>query len=134
LPCDDGIVVVMEKLSVREYFQLPETLQPEELVYGTVVREPAMPAYGHQNVVTRLMVMLYRHVEEHGIGICVSPMDVVLDESAALVVQPDILVVTKERLGIVRERIWAVAAHRAPRSHHEARMVPPVRGPRMLAG
>jgi Uma2 family endonuclease len=106
LPCDDGIVVVMEKLSVREYFQLPETLQPEELVYGTVVREPAMPAYGHQNVVTRLMVMLYRHVEEHGIGICVSPMDVVLDESAALVVQPDILVVTKERLGIVRERIW----------------------------
>ncbi len=32
---DDGIVVVvvvMEKFSVHEYFQLPETLQPEELV------------------------------------------------------------------------------------------------------
>ena len=63
----------MEKLSVQEYFQLPETLQPEELVYGTVVREPAMPAYGHQSVVTRLMVMLYRHVEEHGLGIYNQP-------------------------------------------------------------
>jgi Uma2 family endonuclease len=62
--------------------------------------------YGHQSVVTRLTVLLYRHVEERGMGVCVSPMDVVLDEAAALVVQPDILVVTKERLGIILDRIW----------------------------
>jgi Uma2 family endonuclease len=96
----------MEKRSVREYFELPETMMPMELVHGVVVREPAMPAYGHQSVATRLTARLLAHVEERSLGICLHPMDVVLDEAAALVVQPDILVVTRERLGIVRERIW----------------------------
>jgi Uma2 family endonuclease len=95
----------MEKLTVREYFELPETLRPMELDHG-VVREPAMPAYGHQSLVTRLTARLFAHVEERGLGICVQPMDVVLDERAALVVQPDIIVVTNERLSIVRDRIW----------------------------
>jgi len=46
LSADDGIVVVgmtgPDKLSVVEYFDLEETLRPTELVYGVVVREPAM--------------------------------------------------------------------------------------------
>lgn len=95
----------MEKLTVREYLELPETLRPMELDHG-VVREPAMPAYGHQSLVTRLTAHLFGHVEARGLGICVQPMDVVLDERAALVVQPDIIVVTNERLSIVRDRIW----------------------------
>ena len=96
----------MEKLTVDEYFGQPETMRPMELVYG-VVREPPSPLYGHQSIVTRLTVLLATHVEERGLGrVCVSPMDVVLDEPAALVVQPDIIFVATERLDIIRDRIW----------------------------
>ena len=96
----------MERLSVHEYFRLAETMRPMELVYG-VVREPPAPRYGHQSIVTRLTALLFAHVEEHHLGrLCVSPVDVVLDEHAALVVQPDVIFVSNERLAIVRDRIW----------------------------
>jgi Uma2 family endonuclease len=55
---------------------------------------------------TRLLALLYAHVQQEGIGEVLSPMDVVLDEVAALVVQPDLVFVTQERRGIIRERIW----------------------------
>lgn len=96
----------MKQLTVDQYFQMPETMRPMELVYG-VVREPPAPRYGHQSVVTRLTCLLDRHVHEHALGsVCVSPVDVVLDEPAALVVQPDIIFVAQQRLHIVRDRVW----------------------------
>ena len=76
-----------------------------ELVYG-FVREPAMPNYQHQWIATRLLALLYGHVQARGVGEVLSPMDVVLDEAAALVVQPDIVFVSRDRLGIIRDRIW----------------------------
>ena len=96
----------MDPLTVREYFTHPETLRRMELVYG-VVREPPSPRFGHQSIVTRLTVLLDTHVRERALGrVCVSPIDVVLDEPAALVVQPDIIFVAQARLGIVRDRVW----------------------------
>lgn len=93
-------------MTVYEYFGLPEQMRPMELVYG-VVREPPSPRYGHQSVVTRLTVVLDTYVREHSLGVvCVSPMDVVLDEAAALVVQPDVLFVSRARTSIIRERVW----------------------------
>ena len=94
------------KLSVVEYLDLEETLQPMELVYGTVVREPAMPSWTHQQVSLRLSALLQAHVEELGLGGVSPPVDVVLDVEAALVVQPDLVFVSNERRGIVRERVW----------------------------
>jgi Uma2 family endonuclease len=91
---------------VDDYFKKPEGLRPMELVYG-FVREPPAPQYGHQSVVTRLSSLLDSHAREHGIGrVCVSPVDVVLDRAAALVVQPDIVFIASERLHIVQARIW----------------------------
>lgn len=95
----------VDKLKVVDYFALPETTRPMELVYG-VVREPPLPAYGHQLVSARLTALLHLHVEEHGLGEVSSPVDVVLDMDAALVVQPDIVYISKDRLAIVRERVW----------------------------
>ena len=69
-------------------------------------REPPMPSYEHQRIVTRLIVRLYTHVEQRGIGQILSPMDVVLDDKAALVVQPDIIFVHRDRLAIIKERVW----------------------------
>ena len=95
-----------DKLSVVEYFTLEETLRPMELVYGVVVREPAMPGWSHQLLSARLTALLYAHVEELGIGQVSSPVDVVLDAEAALVVQPDIVFISHARRDIVRDRIW----------------------------
>jgi Uma2 family endonuclease len=103
---DDGIVVVMERLTTNEYFLLSESMRPMELVYG-YVREPPAPRYGHQSIVTRLTVLLDGHVRARGLGqVCVSPVDVGLDGGAALVVQPDIIFISRERAHIVRDRIW----------------------------
>lgn len=94
-----------ETLSVVEYFDLAETTRPMELVYG-VVREPPMPAFGHQLISARLTALLYDHVEQFRLGQVTSPVDVVLDAQAALVVQPDIVFISHDRRPIVRERVW----------------------------
>src|SRR2546425_4656291 len=94
------------RLTVDEYFRYPETLRPNELVFG-LVREPPAPRYGHQSIVTRVTVMLDLHVRARGLGtVCVSPVDVVLDYKDALVVQPDVLFVSAERLDIICDRVW----------------------------
>jgi len=87
--------------TVNSYFSGPEQLRRTELVWG-IVREPPAPKYGHQSVVTRTVVLLDHYVREHGSGrVCVSPVDVVLDPGKALVVQPDVVCVSNERLEIV---------------------------------
>jgi Uma2 family endonuclease len=97
---------LLDPLTVDQYFRLPETLRPMELVYG-VVREPPAPRFGHQSIVTVTTVLLDQHVRTHGLGkVCVSPVDVVLDRGRALVVQPDVIFVATERLGIIDERVW----------------------------
>jgi Uma2 family endonuclease len=99
-------MTTLRRLSVDEYFELPETMRPMELVYG-VVREPPAPRYAHQALVTHLGALMDVFVRRHQLGkVCVSPVDVVLDESAALVVQPDIIFVGRDRLSIIRERIF----------------------------
>ncbi len=96
----------MKKLSIAEYFRMPETIRRMELVHG-FVREPPAPRYGHQSLITHLTALLDLHVRPRNLGqVCVSPVDVVLDEAAALVVQPDIIFIRKERLHIVRDRVW----------------------------
>jgi len=93
-------------ISVDTYLTGPEDLRRRELVWG-VVREPAAPRFGHQSVVTRTTVILDTHVRAAELGmVCVAPIDVVLDEANALVVQPDVLFISQARAAIVREQIW----------------------------
>jgi Uma2 family endonuclease len=93
-----------KKISVDAFFRMPETKQPQELVYG-YVREPPMPAFGHSTVLLRLAELLRAHVREYGLGI-VGMADVVLDREAGLVVQPDLFFISAGRLGIVEDRVW----------------------------
>jgi Uma2 family endonuclease len=77
-----------------------------ELVWG-VVHEPPAPRFGHQAVVTRALVILDLHVRSRQLGVvCVAPVDVVLDEPKALIVQPDVVFVSTERAAIVRDQVW----------------------------
>lgn len=93
------------RISTSDYFRMPETNRPSELAYG-VVREPPAPLYGHQKVVGQLFHLLKTHVEMDNLGaVCVSPIDVVLDEAAALVVQPDVIFVSNERSSIIHNYI-----------------------------
>ena len=95
-----------EHHSVVEYLAGPEDLTRKELVWG-IVREPAAPTCSHQAVVGRTFVVLATYAGRHMLGrVLVSPVDVVLDESKALVLQPDIVFVAAARARIVRDRIW----------------------------
>ncbi len=95
-----------ERETVVDYLADEEELQRKELVWG-MVREPAAPLWGHQAIVTRATVVLYSHVRQHHLGqVCASPIDVVLDEGKALVLQPDIIFVSHARAGIVRQQVW----------------------------
>jgi Uma2 family endonuclease len=95
-----------ERITVTEYFAMPETTSPMELVYG-VVREPPAPRYGHQSIVTHVGALLDSHVRHTAFGVVsVSPLDVVLDRDRHLVVQPDLVVVAASRLYIIDQQVW----------------------------
>ncbi len=86
--------------------ELPETNQPTELWNGEILMAPA-PSPGHQDVVANLWLRFREFVEAHQLGkVYLSPVDVVL--TARRVVQPDLLFVAKENLGIVQDRIRGV--------------------------
>jgi Uma2 family endonuclease len=93
------------RLTTDEYLRTPETLLPQELVYGFVRDAPA-PAPRHQSTVLRFVLALVPHLEATGFGqLFVSPIDVVLDAGRDLVVQPDIIVISRNRLHIVADRV-----------------------------
>lgn len=93
-------------MTTDEYLRMPETMLPQELV-GGVVRDAPAPAPGHQWAVGQFFVALREHVLQHAWGrVWLSPIDVVLDRDRHLVVQPDIIVVSEARAGIVTDRVW----------------------------
>ena len=94
------------RLSLAAYLATEETNRPQELAYG-LLREPPAPGFNHQIVVGRIHVALDRHVRRFGLGeVVLSPVDVILDRKRALVVQPDIVFVSKDRREICVDRIW----------------------------
>jgi Uma2 family endonuclease len=106
---DDGIVVFImpaPRITTDEYLRMPETLLPQELVYG-LVRDAPAPTPGHQWVAGRFFITLMAHVDHFGLGgVWMSPIDVVLDRGGHLVVQPDVIMISTPRLAIVSNRIW----------------------------
>ena len=113
---DDGIVVVRLRrnefmaaaprlMSVDEYFRTPESVAPTELAFGNL-RVADAPTPNHQSVVAQLFLALRAHVVERRLGrVWLSPLDVVLDEDAALIVQPDLTFISNARQWIVQDRV-----------------------------
>ncbi len=100
------MVMIPGRQTVNEYLAGEESLTRQGLIWGSVLHEPA-PSYGHQAIVTRVVVLLSEYVREHRMGlVCVSPLDVILDEARALVVQPDVVFVSNERAAILRNQVW----------------------------
>lgn len=92
--------------SVEAYLSGAETTRPQELVWG-ILREPPAPGYPHQISVGQMFRRLDAHVRRYRLGqVVISPVDVILDRERALVVQPDIVFVSNDRLAICTDRIW----------------------------
>ena len=92
-------------MTVDEYFHTPESALPAQLRFG-VLHVAEAPAPRHQSAVAHLFRALDAYVRARGIGeVWLSPLDVVLDEERALIVQPDLMFISKENEWIVRDRV-----------------------------
>jgi Uma2 family endonuclease len=92
-------------MRVDDYFNTPETLTPTELVFGAM-RASDAPTPMHQSAVLHLCLALDHHVRQRQLGrVWIAPLDVVLSERDALIVQPDLLFISNEREWIVRDRV-----------------------------
>ena len=92
-------------MTTQEYLATPETVVPQELAYG-VLRVAESPLPIHQKAVAELFRALDSHVRARGLGeMWLSPLDVILDHERALVVQPDLLFISRERSSIVTDRV-----------------------------
>jgi Uma2 family endonuclease len=92
-------------MNLLEYFNTPETVLPQELIYGAVRVQDA-PFVSHQRTVFRMAMALANRSPWTPGEVLIAPVDVVLDMDRALVLQPDIVWVDAARDQIVRERIY----------------------------
>ena len=91
----------IQKLTYEDYALIPDDGRRHEILDGDHVMSPA-PKTKHQRLVLRLALALERHADEHGLGeVFVAPFDVLLSDHD--IVQPDIVFVSDDRLGIVDE-------------------------------
>lgn len=93
-------------MTVDEYFtETPLTVRPTELVFGAL-RVAESPTPRHQSLVADLFRALDVHVRANGSGrMWIAPLDVVLSVREALIVQPDLFFVSRERDWIVTDRV-----------------------------
>ena len=94
-------------MTTDEYlYDTEETNRINELAMG-VLREPPAPFFSHQAIVLKVARIWADHVEPRNLGrVAVAPVDVILDRERALVLQPDVLFVSTERLSIIRGPVW----------------------------
>jgi Uma2 family endonuclease len=92
-------------MSTSEYLRTPETTRVQELWEG-VVRVAESPTAWHQDLAFEIAVALRAHVRAHDLGkVWVAPLDVILDGDRALILQPDIVYVSEDRLDIVTDKV-----------------------------
>jgi Uma2 family endonuclease len=92
-------------MTTIEYLQTPESLLPVQIAYGEFQVADA-PTPRHQDAVKRYLLALDPFVEERRLGeVWLAPLDVILDAERALVVQPDLLFISKERAYILQDRV-----------------------------
>ncbi len=100
------MAVVPIKLTFEEFCQLPESNLPHELIDGEL-RMPAAPNWRHQEVLGNIYVALRKHVKERNLGyVALAPVDVVLDRTRPLVLQPDVLFISRERAEVVQDKVY----------------------------
>jgi Uma2 family endonuclease len=88
------------RFNYHDYLLLPEDKR-YEILDGELFVVPA-PNTRHQRLLVRILDVLLHHAREKNLGeVFVAPYDVILSDEN--IVQPDILFVSNERLGIIGE-------------------------------
>jgi len=89
-------------LTYDDYVATPNDGLRYEIHDGELSVSPP-PTYRHQQLLTRLLVILHAHVVAHDLGEVVpAPVAVVLADTTVL--EPDIVYLAKDRLGLVSAR------------------------------
>ena len=91
-------------MTTAEYLATEETLLPRELAYG-VLRVADSPGGPHQRIVGRLHLAMAPAAAAAGGEVVLSPMDIILDRDRALVVQPDLMFISRERSAIFKYKV-----------------------------
>src|SRR5688572_18836112 len=101
-----GAIAEVKRMTLREYFETPESVLPQELIYGAL-RAAESPTPMHQQAVAGLFLALHEHVSGQRLGeVWVAPLDVVLDPSGPLVVQPDLFVILIGGAATVTQKVF----------------------------
>src|SRR6185312_6560194 len=91
-------VVARMGMSADEYFTLPATSQPQNLIDGLLYVSPP-PSEVHEDTVTAIAAALRAHGREHGGYVIRSPFDCRLNDST--VIQPDVAYTAAGRVHLV---------------------------------
>jgi Uma2 family endonuclease len=94
-------------VTTDEYlYSTEETNRINELARGKVCEPPA-PFFSHQTVALKVARIIGDYAEPWKLGrVAMAPVDVILDRDGALILQPDVLFVSTERLAIIRDQVW----------------------------
>lgn len=96
-------------LTYQEYFDLPESDDRYELMDGELYMAPT-PIPEHQDFLAELFTMIRTFVRKNSIGRAyIAPLAVALSEYVVL--QPDMMFISNERLGIIK---WGQYVQGAP--------------------
>ncbi len=95
------------RLTLDEFFELPETVLPRYELHEGKLHIVAEPTLDHQHLTKLLIRNLSEQIEDTGAGYVFPPVDVVLSDNTT--VAPDIVVVRAEKAGILHPlRIYGV--------------------------
>lgn len=99
--CYNRAVIIGTKFTHADLLSLPEDNKRREIIEGELFVTPS-PIANHQTILLNLAKTFLDYLNDHPIGkVYVSPLDVILSEFDVL--QPDLMFVLKERVGIVKD-------------------------------
>jgi Uma2 family endonuclease len=84
-----------------DLFKLPDNGRQHEIIYGELYEMPP-PSLAHQEIVIRLILLLAGAVERIAAELLCAPIGVFMPDTEP--VQPDLLVLTRDRLHLKSER------------------------------
>jgi Uma2 family endonuclease len=92
-------------MTTADYLRTPESNRVHELWRG-VFRVEESPTSWHQDLAFEIAIAIRAHVKTRDLGkVWVAPLDVIFDHDRAIVLQPDVVFVSHERLAIVTDKV-----------------------------
>lgn len=92
----------IQKMSLQEFFDLPEDGPKYELEYGEIV-ELTRPTFEHNELLGALFSILFAHIRANQLGRLSMDILVVLDEPTNLAYAPDLVFVATKNLTTIQD-------------------------------